>query len=126
MIVLLDACVVVDALQKREPFSAGAEEILRLCSLGRSVGAITAKSLADIYYLSHKSTHSSSLSRFVLTKLCTLLDLLDAEAIDVRQALSSATSDFEDAVMIETAMRIGADCIVTRNKKDCANSSPRL
>ena len=34
------------------------------------------------------------------------------------QALSSGMGDFEDAVMAETAKRIGACCIVTRNTRD--------
>ncbi len=106
MIALLDACVVVDALQNREPFLKSAQKILRLCSLRQCAGTITAKSLTDIYCLTHKLTHNSQLSRLVSIKLCTLLDLLDSEAIDVRQALTSSTSDFKDAVMIETAKRV--------------------
>ena len=35
-----------------------------------------------------------------------------------RNALLSAVTDYEDAVMIQTAKRINADCIVTRNIKD--------
>ncbi len=31
--------------------------------------------------------------------------------------------DYEDAVMVQTALRIGADCIVTRNLKDYKLSS---
>ena len=38
--------------------------------------------------------------------------------MDIRKAISAEVSDFEDAVMIETAVRSGADCIVTRNTKD--------
>ncbi len=83
-----------------------AQKILRLCSLRQFAGTITAKSLTDIYYLTHKLTHNSQLSRLVSIKLCTLLDLLDTEAIDVRQALTSSTSDFKDAAMIETAKRV--------------------
>ena len=26
--------------------------------------------------------------------------------------------DYEDAIMVQTALRVGADCIVTRNLKD--------
>ena len=39
-------------------------------------------------------------------------------ALDIRKAISAEISDFEDAVMVETAVRSGADCIVTRNTKD--------
>ena len=42
--------------------------------------------------------------------------------MDCRRAIPSPISYFEDAVMTETAIRIDADCIVTRNKKDYLKS----
>ena len=39
------------------------------------------------------------------------------------KALISQTSDYEDAVMIETAKRIGVDAIITDNVKDYKYSS---
>ena len=47
-----------------------------------------------------------------------LFDLLDTAGIDCRKAISSEMADFEDAVMVETALRCGMDCIITRNVKD--------
>ncbi|MBP1565657.1 MAG: hypothetical protein J6A58_07905 [Oscillospiraceae bacterium] len=47
---------------------------------------------------------------------------MDTSGEDCRQALLSKISDFEDAVMVETAKRSKADCIVTRNIKDYANA----
>lgn len=48
--------------------------------------------------------------------------MLDSAADDVLRAIPSEVSDFEDAVMIETAVRSGMDCIITRNTKDYARS----
>ena len=42
--------------------------------------------------------------------------------MDCRKAISSELSGFEDAVMDETALRTGMDCIVTRNIKDYSKS----
>ena len=47
---------------------------------------------------------------------------MDTTALDIRNAISADVSDFEDAVMIETAVRSGMDCIVTRNIKDYAKA----
>ena len=44
--------------------------------------------------------------------------IADTFAVDCQIALGAQTKDYEDAVMIETAKRIGADCIITRNLKD--------
>lgn len=39
---------------------------------------------------------------------------------------ASNTSDYKDAVMTETALRSGMDCIVTGNEKDCIASPLRF
>ena len=79
-------------------------------------------SATDIYYISHRCTHSDVESRKNLRALLTIVGMLDSTAIDVLQSLSSDISDFEDAVMVETAKRASVDCIVTRNQKDYAKS----
>ena len=115
---LIDTCIVLDALQSREPFCAAAQEIFLAVANKRFDGFLTAKSITDIYYLTHRMTHSDQETRRILTTLFTLFELLDTTGMDCRRALSSEVSDYEDAVMVESAVRMGADCIVTRNLKD--------
>lgn len=119
---LLDTCVIVDALQSREPFSDHAQTIFLLAANNQFVGCITAKSVTDIYYLMHRYTHNDKSSRAVLSKLFTLFDVLDTAGTDCRHAIPSQITDYEDAVMIETAARCEVDCIVTRNTHDYAKS----
>lgn len=119
---MIDTCVIVDALQSREPFCKEAQAIFLLCANRQFEGFLTAKAITDIYYLTHRQTHSDKSTRNILTKLCALFGLLDTTALDIRKAISAEVSDFEDAVMIETAVRSGADCIVTRNAKDYTKS----
>ena len=120
---MIDTCVVVDALQSREPFCAYAQKIFLAVANRWFDGCITAKASADIYYLAHRTTHSDVETRKILTKLFALFDLLDTTAMDCRRAISSQMTDYEDAVMAETALRSGCDCIVTRNLKDYQNAS---
>lgn len=115
---VIDTCIIVDALQNRKPFCDDAQTIFLLCANQRFDGFLTAKAVTDIYYLTHRQTHSDKSTREILTKLCTLFHLLDTTAMDIRKAISAEISDFEDALMIETALRSCADCIVTRNTKD--------
>lgn len=119
---LLDTCIVMDFLQNREPFSIPARSILRAAAAEWFTGCITAKSATDIYYLTHRCTHSDKEARTKLNQLLTILGLLDPSADDIFHAISSPVSDFEDAVMIETASRAQVDCIITRNQKDYAKS----
>lgn len=122
MRILLDTCVVVDFLQRREPFCDDAYAIFLAAANRRFEGFITAKSLTDIYYLTHRFTHDDQETRKVLSTLLIPLELLDTAGIDCREAISSDISDFEDAVMAETALRAGMDAIVTRNGRDYARS----
>lgn len=119
---LIDTCVIIDALQSREGFEKDAQNIFLAAANNAFLGYITAKAVTDIYYLMHRYTHSDKTSRETLNKLFTLFDVLDTSGIDCRKAVPSPVSDFEDAVMIETALRSEADCIVTRNTEDFAKS----
>ncbi len=123
MRVLIDTCVIIDALQSREPFSQNAQDIFLLAANRRIDAFITAKSVTDIYYLMHRVTHSDKDTRNVLSRLFVLFGLADTVGTDCRYALSSEVSDYEDAVMIETAVRTQMDAIVTRNTKDYSKSA---
>lgn len=119
---LIDTCIVIDALQSREPFCREAQEIFLAIANKQFTGFLTAKSVTDIYYLTHRHTHSDKETRIVLSKLFSLFELLDTAGMDCRKAISSDISDYEDAVMVESALRANMDCIVTRNIKDYTKS----
>ena len=55
-----------------------------------------------------------------------MFHLLDTTSLDCRKAISSEISDYEDAIMVETAIRSEIDCIVTRNIKDFKNSTVKV
>ena len=120
---LIDTCIAIDFLQKRKPFAESAYEIFKASSSGKFSGYITAKSAADIYYLMHRFTHSDEASRTMLNLLLELIGLTGTAANDIFHALSSNVSDFEDAVMVETAISNRMDCIVTRNIRDYAKAA---
>ena len=102
---LIDTCIIVDALQSRQPFCAEAQEIFLAAANKRFSGFITAKSATDIYYITHRYTHNDKDTRTILNTLFGLFDLLDTAGMDCRRAISSDISDFEDAVMVESALR---------------------
>jgi predicted nucleic acid-binding protein len=123
MRVLIDTCVIIDALQSRAPFAEAAQKIFLYSANKQFEGYITAKASTDIYYLTHRLTHSDVETRKILSKLYTLFHLLDTTSLDCRKAISSEISDYEDAIMVETAIRSEMDCIVTRNVKDYTKAS---
>jgi predicted nucleic acid-binding protein len=122
MKVLIDTCVVIDVLQNRMPFSDDAQKIFLSVANRQVDGCLAANSITDIYYITRRYTHNSELSKEILNKLFSLFNILDTSGMDCRKAVSSAISDYEDAVMVETAVRCEVDCIVTRNLKDYSKS----
>ncbi|MCD8007073.1 MAG: PIN domain-containing protein [Oscillospiraceae bacterium] len=123
MNVIVDTCVIIDALANREPFAKDAQELCLAVANDEISGFIPAKSVADIYYIMHKYFHSDTETRALLKKLFMSFGILDTTALDCRNALTSPISDFEDAILTETAYRAGVDYIVTRNTKDFARST---
>ncbi len=123
MRILIDTCVIIDALQNREPWNKDAQTLFLMAANRDFNGFISAKSVTDIYYLMHRSTHNDKDTREVLNRLFKLFGLVDTAGNDCRFALSSVVTDYEDAVMIESAVRSQMDCIVTRNVKDYSKSA---
>ena len=120
---LIDTCIVIDLLQKREPFFDDAHKVFLSLANRQYEGYISAKSVADIHYLMHHFLHDEAKTRKALETLFKLFSVLDTTELDCKKATLSPVSDYEDAIMAETALRSGMDCIVTRNLKDYEKSS---
>ena len=120
---LIDTCIIIDLLQRRDPFFADAHEIFLAAARNQFDGYITAKSVSDIYYLMHRVFHDDQKTRGALSSLFKLFLIADTTALDCQLAILSPIGDYEDAVMAETALRTDMDCIVTRNTNDYTNSS---
>lgn len=115
---VVDTCIIVDVLQKREPFYKAAMDIVLAVSNKECFGILTAKSITDIYYILRRSIHDESKVRQLINTLFTLFHVDDTYSSDCRLAIHSPMKDYEDAVMVQTAVRLSADCIITRNLKD--------
>ncbi|MDR1205659.1 MAG: hypothetical protein LBL26_09305 [Peptococcaceae bacterium] len=50
------------------------------------------------------------------------INIIDVTAADVKNALASAMSDYEDAMLAVSGQRWKADYIITRNEKDFRQS----
>ena len=96
MKVLIDTCVIVDILQKREPFYHAAMDILLSVSNRKCVGILTAKSITDIYYILQKNIQSKKDVRKLIRMLFTLFEIVDTFSTDCELALDSPMKDYED------------------------------
>lgn len=118
MKVLIDTNVIVDALTSREPWKESAEKIFLMAANRIMDVYITASSATDIYYLVRKYLHNTEQARQVMGKLYSLVGILAVTGDDCVDALASAVSDYEDAVVERAAVKADMDYIITRNVKD--------
>lgn len=124
---LIDTSIIIDLIEKREPFADEAYTLFKELAKGSFVGYTTSKSVADIYYLVHHSTHDKEETSKTIVKLLSLLEVIDLNKEDVFNAFSSKMNDYEDALLVESASRHHLDYIITRNTKDFAsNQLPSL
>lgn len=121
MRVLIDTNVIVDVLQSREPWCKSGQEIFRAVANKKINGCITTKEAADIHFFSRKQfageENVDGKAREVLAKIFSIFEVLDTLADDCLDAFGIKNGDYEDAMMIATALRTGVNCIVTRNKE---------
>lgn len=123
MLVLIDANVILDILEKREPFYEASSEVLSLCATRKINGCIALHSVSNIFYILRKHYSTENRKRLLLG----ILDFLQVVNVDhenVRRALErNDFSDFEDCLQDECAVQNNVDFIITRNIDDFSNSN---
>ena len=121
MRLLIDANVVLDVLQKREPYWKDSSVIWKLCETEQVEGYISTLTFANLMYVMRRELDPAQI-RDVLDKLRLIFRFADFTAADMEKAAEMGWDDFEDAIQAATAERIVADSIITRNVRDFRNS----
>lgn len=98
----LDTNIVIDLLEKREPFCYDA---VRLFTMAYDM-----------------SKHDAENVRNLLSSLRLLTQVTTANESTVDDALASQFKDFEDALQYYSALQTKAEAIITRNSRDFTNS----
>jgi len=115
--VLIDLNLILDVLQKREPFCAASARILACAETGLVEGIVAAHTLTTLFYLVAKD-QSAERARIALTELLQFLSVASVGHATIEQALNLPYGDFEDAVQMMAAVQAGAQYLVTRNVQD--------
>ena len=122
MRVLIDTNVILDILQKREPFFTDSYLALRRALENDAECLISASAATDIFYVLRKSLGSAQQAKEHIDQLAQVVSFADVQGMDIHTALMRAMPDFEDAVVDAVAERSGASYILTRNIKDFTGS----
>ena len=115
MNIVIDNNIVLDALLDRDPFCEAAKSIMTACA-DTHTGCLSVNSLTDIFYVLRKLIDAAS-AKSAIMKLIGLLKIIPIDDEDCVKALSLPIDDFEDALLLVCGIKIGADCIVTRDKE---------
>ena len=121
MKLLIDANILLDVLQAREPHVKDSSLIWKLCETGEAEGYVSALTFANLVYVMRKELNPEGIHD-VLNKLQLIFHFTELSEADLIRASEMEWKDFEDAIQCATAERIGADYILTRNVKDFLQS----
>lgn len=124
MVLLIDANIMLDVLLNRQPHYENSRLIWKMCLRKQAEGHISSLTFANIVYVMRKKLTPERRS-YLLGALTSLFKFEDLLPGDLSAAAKMKWRDFEDAVQAETASRIQADYIITRNAKDFAGSPVR-
>ena len=121
MKVLIDTNVVLDVLLLRRPFAEAAARLLALVEESKIQGFLCATTVTTIDYLLGQALPPND-ARAALKRLLDLFEMAPVNRPVLEQALLSSISDFEDAVLEQSARLVDADIIATRNVVDFKKS----
>jgi predicted nucleic acid-binding protein len=113
--ILLDTNVLLDAIAAREPFRQDAERIILMVAEEKAEGFVSAKSVADIYYVARKHM-SENIIREALRNLFYVFSILPVLGEDCQLALESQLDDYEDAILAACGYRSEMEYIISRDE----------
>lgn len=116
-IILIDINILLDVLQKRDPFYDASAHLLAIVEIGRVRGYVAAHSITTLFYLIKKD-RSAAEARATITNLLQFIKITPINQDTIEQALNLDYGDYEDAVQMISAVQCKADCLITRNTKD--------
>ncbi len=120
--VFLDTNVLIDYFGSRNNFIA-ASTIISLAQKGYYTLLVSSLSFATASYIlnaHHKKTNAEIVALF--ESFITKCNITPVDSVVIDNAIASNFDDFEDAMQYYSALREGADVIITRNTVDFRTS----
>lgn len=122
MRVLFDTNILLDALLAREPFSENAAVLFNAVETEQIEGFMSATTVTDVHYVVRRQTQSLETAIDAVTRLLAFMEIATVNREVLEQAIALKITDFEDAVQVACAMKLGLDVIVTRDVDGFTNS----
>ncbi len=116
----LDTNIVVDVLERREPFCHDAVRLFAMAYHKQVQLIVSPMTFSTASFLLHR--HGAEGVRQLLSNFRQLCRVATSDEQTVDDSLASQFTDFEDAMQYYTAIKVKADVIITRNGKDFRES----
>lgn len=114
MRVLVDTNVLIDVIAARQPYYADSAALWTLAEQDRITGFVSAISFTNIFYVVRRLQDAKAARKAILL----IRDIFQVAVCDqqiINQAIAARINDFEDAVQYVSAIRVAANCLVSRN-----------
>lgn len=116
----LDTNIVIDLLDRREPFCNDAVQLFTMAYNKQVQLIVSPMTYTTASFLLHR--HGAEGVRNLLSNFRQLSRVATANERTVDDSLASQFNDFEDAMQYYCALKAKADIIITRNGKDFSAS----
>ncbi len=117
MKVLFDTNIILDVLLDRKPFSEHASYLMSKVERSEIDGFLCATTITTIHYLLSKYLDKEKAIDSI-NSIMALFEVASVNRLVIENALKSKFTDFEDAVLHESARHAGAEYIITKNIND--------
>ncbi|MCP4378972.1 MAG: PIN domain-containing protein [bacterium] len=117
MRLFVDTNVVLDVLLRREPFLEHSARIVTLAETAQVAGYVSALSFPNVFYLLRRNKGQQA-ARKAMSGMRDIFSIVPLDSQITNQAIDSDIKDFEDAIQFFSALRVGADSLITRNSRD--------
>ncbi|MEK7793664.1 MAG: PIN domain-containing protein [Candidatus Hydrogenedentota bacterium] len=121
MRIVCDTNIVLDVLLEREQFYRDSSRVLTAIDRNQLSGFLCATTITTIHYIVEKARTT----KFAADQIARLIGLFEVAPVNksiILAALAAKVKDFEDAVIVESAIAVDADGIVSRDKAGFKNS----
>lgn len=119
----IDTNVLIDVIAERSQHYAASAEIWTMADNGQLPCFVSAISFNNIHYLIRRNGNAEK-ARKALIAIRDSFRIVPLDEQILGHAIDSKMKDFEDSIQFHSALRCGADCIISRNTKDFPKDSP--
>ncbi len=115
MNLLLDTCVVIDYLGRKEPFFPAAERVMAAGYFGDARLWVAGQSLNDAFYVLRRYKKTAQVQQ-AIREMLEAVNISVPSPADYAKALQLEWNDLEDCLIALTADQTDADYLITRDK----------